>query len=104
MSGATVSAPPQSPTDHIAVLRSRAGIFAERPASWNRLVRLGGVGALLLLGFCFLWAGLRVARSQPDPSQIYLIGLKSYLTRTQPYPGTDVYPQVPGLPSIATEV
>jgi hypothetical protein len=61
----------------------------------NRLVRLGGYSAFFLALFCFrLWFGLSVGLWQTDPRQIYLIGLKSYLTRTWPYFGADVLPQV----------
>jgi hypothetical protein len=62
-------------------------------------VRRGRFAALLLLAFCFrLWFGLNLGLWQPDPRQVYLIGLKSYLTRTWPYFGADVAPkiQVPG--------
>jgi len=61
----------------------------------NRFVRLGGFSAFLLAVFCFrLWFGLSVGLWQTDPRQVYLIGLKSYLTRTWPYFGADVFPQV----------
>jgi hypothetical protein len=61
----------------------------------NRLVRLGGHSAFLLAVFCFrLWFGLSVGLWQTDPRQTYLIGLKSYLTRTWPYFGADVSPQI----------
>jgi hypothetical protein len=49
----------------------------------------------LLAAFCFrLWFGLSVGLWQTDTKQVYLIGLKSYLTRTWPYFGADVLPQV----------
>jgi hypothetical protein len=61
----------------------------------DRLVRLGGYSALLLAAFCFrLWFGLSVGLWKADPRQSYLIGLKCYLTRTWPYFGADVMPQV----------
>src|SRR5262249_1652539 len=63
--------------------------------SGNRLVLLGGWSAFLLAVFCFrLWFGLSVGLWPADPRQTYLIGLKCYLTRTWPYFGADVYPQV----------
>jgi hypothetical protein len=49
----------------------------------------------LLVAFCFrVWCGLNLGLWLPDPRQVYLIGLKSYLTRTWPYFGADVLPQV----------
>jgi len=54
---------------------------------------------VLLLAFCFrLWFGLSLGLTHDDDKQIYLIGLKSYLTGTWPYfgPDVDTYMQIPG--------
>lgn len=54
---------------------------------------------VVLLAFCFrLWFGLSLGLAHEDSKQIYLIGLKSYLTGTWPYFGPDVAPhvQIPG--------
>ena len=62
-------------------------------------LRRGAVPALLLLAFGFrLWFGLSLGLSDEDPQQIYLIGLKCYLTRTWPYfgPDVDTHVQIPG--------
>ena len=54
-----------------------------------------GCCSFLLAVFCFrLWFGLSIGLWQTDTKQVYLIGLKSYLTRTWPYFGADVLPQV----------
>ena len=39
-------------------------------------------------------ATVPIVHLETDPRQVYLIGLKSYLTRTWPYFGADVFPQV----------
>ena len=60
-----------------------------------RFMRFIGACALLVAAFVFrLWFGLSVGLSQADSKQTYLIGLKCYLTRTWPYFGADVLPQV----------
>ena len=61
--------------------------------------RGGALVIVLLLAFCFrLWFGLSLGLAQEDAKQIYLIGLKSYLTGTWPYfgPDVDTYVQIPG--------
>src|SRR6185436_14838094 len=61
--------------------------------------RRGALAIVLLLAFCFrLWFGLSLGLTHEDAKQIYLIGLKSYLTGTWPYFGPDVAPsvQIPG--------
>jgi hypothetical protein len=76
-------------------MNGRAAAECALEKGGNGVVRLSMFGALLLLAFCFrLWFGLSLGLWQPDPRQIYLIGLKSYITRTWPYFGADVFPQV----------
>jgi hypothetical protein len=58
-------------------------------------LRRGAFLAFLLLAFCFrFWYGLSLGLSQGDPQQVYLIGLKCYLTRSWPYFGPDVVTHV----------
>jgi hypothetical protein len=60
-----------------------------------RPVHFVGCCSFLLAAFCFrLWFGLSIGLWQTDTRQVYLIGLKSYLTRSWPYFGADVLPQV----------
>ena len=64
------------------------------PQSLSHL-RRGQLLAFLLLAFCFrLWFGLSLGLSRHDPKQIYLIGLKCYLTQTWPYFSPDIAPHV----------
>jgi hypothetical protein len=60
-----------------------------------------GAAALLASAFLFrLWVGLAIGLSHEDAKQVYLIGLKYYLTGAWPYFGADVdwtrSVQVPG--------
>ncbi len=55
------------------------------------LLRRSVFPTVCLLVFCFrLWFGLNLDLSRDDPKQIYLIGLKSYLTGTWPYFGPNI--------------